>query len=187
MSDRIVLIGPAASGKSTLGEFLGAALGVPFTDVDEVGEKYYAEVGWDIPRLIERIERVGRVAAEREWEPARAHAVQRVLEDYPFGVLALGAGHTNYHDPKNFEIIRAALADVERVVWIEPSPDVSESIKILRARSIATKDTDWIRDGHDFLEEWLLDAKAKSLATHVLHTDGKSLEQCVRDLVTISG
>lgn len=94
----LVLIGPAAAGKSTVGELAAGILGVPFVDLDDVGGPYYAEVGWSIARLVERIGRIGRVAAEREWEPARAHAVGRAVHDHPGAVLALGAGHTSFTD-----------------------------------------------------------------------------------------
>ena len=94
----LVLIGPAAGGKSTLGPLVADRLGTPFVDLDEIGDRYYGEVGWSVDQLAERAAAVGRVAAEREWEPARAHAVRRVVEEHPGTVIGLGAGHTSYTD-----------------------------------------------------------------------------------------
>ncbi|MFF0865312.1 shikimate kinase [Nonomuraea sp. NPDC003560] len=90
----MILIGPAAAGKSTLGEGMAAATGRRFVDIDAIGADYYAEAGWDMDRLRSRIRAVGRVAAEREWEPARAHAVERAVADHPDAIIALGAGAT---------------------------------------------------------------------------------------------
>ncbi|MEV4562145.1 shikimate kinase [Nonomuraea sp. NPDC049419] len=171
----MVLIGPAAAGKSTLGEAVAAATGRWFVDVDALGAGYYAEVGWSMDRLRERIRAVGRVAAEREWEPARAHAVERVVAGHPDAVIAFGAGHSQYTRPDLRERVREALRPVEHVVLVLPSPDPEQSVRVLRERSIATKGTDWITgDGHDFLREWVHDAGTRELATTVLHTEGES-------------
>lgn len=166
----VVLVGPAATGKSTAGQAAARALGRPFVDADEAGERYYREVGWDLDRLRGRIAAVGRVVAEREWEPARAHAVGRLVEDHPGAVLALGAGHTSYGDPAHRSAVAAALAGAGAVVLLLPAADRDESLRVLRARSVATKGTDWVRDGHDFLAGWLDDPAPRALATHVLVT-----------------
>ncbi|ARU52605.1 hypothetical protein CBR64_15225 [Cellulosimicrobium cellulans] len=116
----LVLLGPGATGKSTLGGLVAGLLGVAFVDLDAVADRYYPDVGWSVDRLVERIAVVGRVAAEREWEPARAHAVERAVADHPGAVLALGAGHASYTDPACLDRVRAALAPVPHVVLVLP-------------------------------------------------------------------
>lgn len=186
-STQIVLVGPAATGKTTLGALVAAQLGLAFVDIDEIGDDYYAEVGWSIDRLVDRIAVVGRVAAEREWEPARAHAVVRTLEDHHGSVIALGAGHTSYTDAAHLRTVRAALAPVRDVVLVLPSLDRDEALPELRRRSVASKGTDWVSDGHDFLAEWLDDPGTRSLArtTHV--TGDASPEESARLLVAALG
>lgn len=166
----LVLVGPAACGKSTAGEAAARLLGVPFVDADAVGERYYREVGWDLDRLVDRVAEVGRLAAEREWEPARAHAVGRLVADHPGAVVALGAGHTTYEDPAHREAVRAALATAGAVVLLLPADGRDDALRVLRARAVATKGTDWARDGHDFLAGWLDDPGVRALATDVLVT-----------------
>lgn len=180
----LVLIGPAAAGKTTIGQLVAELLHVPFVDLDDVGERYYAEVGWSIQRLAERSRQLGRVAAEREWEPARAHAVVRAVEDHPGAVLALGAGHTSYMDHRCFAQVADVLAGVPQVALILPSPDRASSLAELRRRSLASKGTDWISAGHDFLAEWLDDAGMRSLATDVVYTDGHTAEAVAAQLTT---
>lgn len=172
----LVLIGPAAAGKSTLGRLAAQYAGVRFVDIDEVGHPYYEEVGWSIELLVARTDEVGRVAAESEWEQARAHAVRRVVEDYPGAVVALGAGHTSLTDPPYSSEVRRALSQVPNVVFIVPSMDRDRALAELRRRSVATKATDWIVSGHDFLAEWLDDRQARSLATRLISTENEPPE-----------
>ena len=180
----LVLIGPAAAGKTTIGERTAALLDVPFVDLDDVGEQYYSEVGWSIQRLADCSNQLGRVAAERLWEPARAHAVVRAVEDHPGAVLALGAGHTSYTDPLSFAQVSAALLAVPKVALLLPSPDRGSSLAELRRRSLASKETDWISAGHDFLAEWLDDAGMRSLATEVVYTDAHTVESLAVQLAS---
>jgi hypothetical protein len=114
--------------KTALGELVAHHTRRAFVDIDAVAEPYCAEVGWSLDKLRDRIAIVGRVAAETEWEPARAHAVTRTVDDHPDAVVALGAGHTSY-----------------------------TSLAVLRERCLATKGHPWIVDGHDFLAAWLDD------------------------------
>lgn len=172
-SPAVVLVGPAAAGKSTVGELLAPLLGTGFVDIDAVADPYYAEVGWSIDRLVRRVGEVGRIPTEREWEPARAHAVSRAVGDHPGVVLALGAGHTSYTQPEHLARVGAALAGT-RVVLLLPSLDRDESLALLRARSLGSKGTSWTYDGHDLLAEWLDDAGTRSLATEIVCTDGET-------------
>lgn len=183
-----VLVGPAAAGKSTVGELLAPLLGTGFVDIDAVADPYYAEVGWSIDRLVRRVGEVGRIPAEREWEPARAHAVSRAVGDHRGAVLALGAGHTSYTQPEHLAQVRAALAGV-RVILLLPSPDRDESLALLRARSHESKGTSWTYDGHDLLAEWLDDAGTRSLATEIVYSGDETpatTAQRVAGLVTAS-
>jgi hypothetical protein len=103
---------------------LAARLGVPFVDVDEVEDRYYAE----------------------------------------------GAGHTAFTDRGHLATVRAALADVPHVVLVLPSADRDAALAELRRRCVATKGTDWVRDGHDLLAAWLDDPGTRSLATSTFVT-----------------
>lgn len=173
----VVLLGPAASGKSTLGELIAQELSVEFVDLDDVGDAYYDEVGWSIARLIGRTEAVGRVAAEQEWEKARAHAVVRAMAEYPGTVVALGAGHASYTQARYALQTANALAPVEHVLYVEPCSDRERSLQILRERSILVKGTDWIRESHDFLAQWLDDPLSRKMATATLYTAGETPQQ----------
>ncbi|NKY10360.1 shikimate kinase [Cellulomonas hominis] len=176
----VVLVGPAAAGKSTAGALAAAALGAPFVDLDAVGGAYYREVGWSVDRLVVRARAAGRIAAEREWEPARAHAVERVVADHPRAVIALGAGHASYTQPDLRARVQRALAPAADVVLLLPSPDRDGSLAVLRERALRTKGTGWVVDGHDLLAEWLDDEGLRALARRTVHTDGRTPEETAR-------
>ncbi|MFF4353982.1 hypothetical protein [Streptomyces sp. NPDC001530] len=179
----LVLTGPAGAGKSTLGLEPATRTGSPFVDLDATAEPYYAEVGWSIARLRERIAAVGRLAAEAEWEPARAHAVARAVADHPDAVIALGAGHTSYTDGGSLTAVRVALSRCREVIRVLPSPDREASLAALRRRCAQDKGRSWTVDGHDFLAHWLDDPGARDLATRTVYTEGETPERTAARLV----
>ncbi|HJX77894.1 shikimate kinase [Glutamicibacter sp.] len=181
----LILIGPAATGKSTLGQIVATSLSVPFVDIDEVADHYYEEVGWSLEQLSYRSSLVGRVAAEREWEVARAHAVTRVLADYPGAVVAMGAGNTSYKNERHFQGVRNALKDMTCVLLVLPSADRSEALSTLRSRALDSKGTDWISSGHDFLAEWLDDEGTRDLATETIITGSEAPEVTAERIVAM--
>ncbi len=183
----LVLLGPAAGGKSTLGALVADLTGRPFVDLDAVADRYYPEVGWSVDRLVGRVGVVGRVAAEREWEPARAHAVERAVSDHPGAVLALGAGHGSFTDATCLARARSALAAVPHVVLVLPSTDRGHALDVLRARALASKGTDWVSSGHDFLAEWFDDPGTRALAHRTFVTGAEEPDASARRLAASLG
>ncbi|WP_367125456.1 shikimate kinase [Streptomyces phytohabitans] len=179
----IVLVGPAGAGKTSLGREIAAVTRRPFIDLDAVGDAYYAQVGWNMDRLRERIAEIGRLAAEHEWEPARAHAVASVVADHPDAVIALGAGHTSYTDQQHLATVRTALNRCRDVVRILPSAHREVSLTALRRRCTTDKGRSWIIDGHDFLAHWLDDPGAQLVATRTIYTGDETPDRTAQRLL----
>ncbi|WP_406430385.1 AAA family ATPase [Streptomyces sp. NBC_00631] len=179
----MVLVGPAGTGKTTLGREIAARTQRPFVDLDAAADGYYAEAGWSIDKLRERITAVGRLAAEAEWEPARAHAVARAVADHPDAVMALGAGHTSYTDHQNLVTVRTALSRCRDVVRLLPSPNRDVSLTVLRRRCTASKGRSWIIDGHDYLAHWLDDPGTEQVATRTIYTRDETPAQITARLL----
>ncbi|GAA1330821.1 shikimate kinase [Brachybacterium rhamnosum] len=77
----VILMGPMAAGKTSVGRSLAGRLGVPFADLDEL---IVAAAGRGIPEIFED-------RGEEGFRALEAEVLARALEERP-GVLALGGG-----------------------------------------------------------------------------------------------
>lgn len=163
-------------GKSTVGELVAERLGLPFLDLDAVADRSYAEVGQGLDVFLRRRGECGYLDALRWWQPARVHAVERLLTDEGDCVFALGAGHTHYEDAAYAQRVEGALEPFVNVVLLLPSADVEEAVSVLRERSLRTRGADWIYEGYDLLRTWVASDQNRSLANDVLLTEGYTPE-----------
>ena len=162
----VVLIGPAAVGKSTVGRLLADSIGRTFVDLDEIAGGYYAEVDQPVDALIERIASHGLREAHRWWQPARSHAVDRCLVEHRGAVVALGAGHSHFEDEQFADHVAEALAGCF-VILLLPHADPMVSETVLRARCASERGEAW--GGVEFLQEWVTSSQNAALADAVVY------------------
>lgn len=74
-------------------------------------------------------------------------------------------------DPRH----RAAIAQ-PTVVLILPDADAQRSIDVLRARRRSSNGDDWVRDGHDYLDEWVRSEQHRALADVIVHAEERTPE-----------
>lgn len=182
-----VLVGPPASGKSTVGELLAEATGRPFVDADAASADFYAEVGWSVERLVERASEVGFAQAHGEWEVALAQAVERLVETSPGAVVSLGVGHSHVTDDALFARVVRALASADQVVLLRPSADPAVSLEVLRRRCVADKGTTWHVGDEDWLAMWLTDGRDEAVATHLVLTGDDTPAETVAAVAALGG
>jgi len=132
----IILIGPLGAGKTTVGRLLAEKLGLPLCSVDDVRPAYHEKVGYD-PTLASQIAAsdLGIRGVLRYSQPFEARMVEKVLADHQ-GVIDLGASNSVYEDEELLARVESILAPYPNVVLLLPSPDVDESIMILKNRLI---------------------------------------------------
>lgn len=184
-SPAVVLMGPAGTGKSTAGAALATRLETRLVDIDESAGDWYAEVGWSVGKLVERIRAVGRLAAEDEWEVARAHAVVRAVQSCPGAVLALGAGHTSYTDHVHAATASAALSTVPMRVLLLPHTDRHLALAELRRRCMSDKGTDWTVEGVDLLARWYDDPWVRAQATATIIGADRSPDEIAAEIAAL--
>ena len=173
----VALIGPPCAGKTSVGWELADMTGSVFVDIDDIGDTYYREVGWDVGRLRARSLDIGRLAAECEWEPARAHAVERLIADAHLiergagrdVVIALGAGHTAYTRAAPRDAVARALSSVDQVVYLTPSLDPGRALEVLCPRVHADRPA-WGAGHHALVTNWVSDPAVRALATVAVET-----------------
>lgn len=185
--DDIVLIGPMAAGKSTVGQLLAEALGLPQHSMDDLRWDYYAEIGYSSATEKQIREREGVLGALRYWKPFEAHAVERLLADHEQCVFDFGAGHTVYEDEALFERVRAALEPYPNVILLLPSPDLDASVRILQERFASMIGWDGIADGVSLHEHFVKHPSNHALAKHVVYTEGKTPEATCADILRLIG
>lgn len=171
----VLLIGPAAAGKTEVGRRLARRLGLPFVDADEVCNRLYAEYGWTPEAFAREKAATGARAAYVTFEAAVAYAVGRILAQHRHAVVALGAGHSHFIDPRRHRQVAAAVRDSKMyVVLLLPHHVPEKAVAILRERVMRRGYDDYRRGERDLLTEWVASEQNRNLATEIVITAGDS-------------
>jgi len=181
MNKDIILIGPMGVGKSTQGKLLSEALGLPRCAMDDLRWRYYHEIGYD-DELAKRIsEKDGFLALYHYWKPFEAYAVERLLADHQNCVIDFGAGHSVYEEDALFERVQKAMLPYKNVIFLLPSPDLEESIRLLRQRG----NWDGMVGAFDFHAHCVKHHSNHDLARYTVYTEGKTPEQTRDEILAI--
>ncbi len=173
----VVLIGPLAAGKSTVGAALASLLGVPMCSVDEVRWRYFEEIGYD-GAAAERCFAQGRTPAEKlaYGKPFEVYAIERVMADRSLGVIDFGASNSVYDDAVLLARVEAALTGAY-VVLLLPSKDPETSEQALAARLaliLQAKDEDVTGELLELNSYFVRHPANRRLARTVVYTSDRS-------------
>jgi shikimate kinase len=183
----IILIGPFGAGKSTIAELLAARLQRPTESLDRHPE-YYRDAGWDRDEFRRIARTVSPKAADRYFQTFFPAALERLLAEYPQHIIDLGAGHTVYDDEALFARVRHALAPYRHVVLLLPSPDLDESVRVLRERARSKPGADYfLESDFDYFSHWVKSHCNFDLATRTLYTEGQTPAQTTGALIAALG
>ena len=116
----------------------------------------------------------------RSWKSFDLYAVRRLLEAHKSCVFDFGAGHSVYEDDALFARIQKILAPYVNVVLILPSPDLDESVQILKARR-----SDGVADGFDFHDHFVKHHSNHDLAKLVVYTKDKTPEETCNEILAL--
>ena len=120
----LVLVGPPASGKTTVGTAVAAALGVPFRDTDRDVE---LATGSSVPDLF--VEH-----GEPHFRDLERAAVARALAEHD-GVLALGGGAVMHADTRQLLVAHGGTGGL--VVWLDVDlPSAAKRVGLSRDRPL---------------------------------------------------
>ena len=166
----IILIGPIGTGKSTIGKLLSQKLNLSQVSMDEMRLEYYKEIGWDADTQKQIREQQGFAGVYRYWKRFEIYAVERLLSEHNNCVIDFGAGHSVYEEDADFTRARELLSPYENIVLLLPSPDLDESVEILKKRNrIAI-------NGVEINRFFMTHSSNQKLAKQVIYTKGKTPE-----------
>jgi hypothetical protein len=94
------------------------------------------------------------------------------LAEHARCVFDFGAGHSVYEDAALFARVRTVLEPFPNVVLLLPSPDVDESVLLLRQR-----DGECVDGGVDFHEHFVKHPSNQALAKITVYTKGKTPDE----------
>lgn len=68
-----------------------------------------------------------------------------------------------------------------------PSPDLDESVRVLKERNRRERNGDWVIEGYDHFEHWVKDDCFHELATVTVYTDGQTPEETAEEILYLAG
>ncbi|BAY85339.1 shikimate kinase [Calothrix parasitica NIES-267] len=173
----IILIGPEGTGKSTIGKLLSQKLNLPQVSMDEIRWEYYKEIGWDADTQKQIREQKGFAGVYRYWKRFLIYSLERLLSEYSNCVIDFGAGNSVYEDDGEFTRARELLSPYKNVVLLLPSPDLDESVEILKQRNKLTINSVEIN------RFFITHPSNQKLAKQVIYTKGKTPEEIKEEIL----
>jgi hypothetical protein len=182
----IVLIGPLAVGKTTVGAALSARLGHPQVSMDDVRWGFYDELGYDAAEADRRFAE-GETMPDRlaYGRPFEVHAIERLMAVTVRGVVDLGASNSVFDDEQLLARVERALMPAA-VVLLMPYPDAEASIELLADRLtqiVAAKGEPLSPTLLQLNEYFVRHPANRRLADVVVHTGERTPEELTDEIV----
>jgi hypothetical protein len=175
----ILFIGPVRAGKTTVSRLLAGRLSLPYVSLDEIRWNYYRELGYD-DSLAKKIRLEGGFLALVFYRQLfDSYAVERVLLDYSEAVIDCGAGVGPYENQLHLERVQKLFDPLPNVFLLLPSPDIEETLRILRERD-ANPPGDL---KFDINAHFCKHPGYRLLAKHILYTKDASTEKLVSEII----
>jgi tRNA A37 threonylcarbamoyladenosine biosynthesis protein TsaE len=171
MNGPVTLLGPYTSGKTTVGRLLAKALGRPFHHLIELPE--WEASGFGRAVADSALAEHGPDGHHRYAQPFRAQTIEQVVAARRDIVLELGPLGSVFHDPDLLERVRRALAPVEPVILLRPSPDDDASFAALEERQHAMS----LLGGIDLNEHFVRHPSNRRVAKIVVYTKNRTPEE----------
>ncbi len=164
----VALIGLRGAGKSTLGQALAEAVGVPFIRLGDVVESLG---GMSISELFS-------LGGQKAYRRLERQALQHVLDNYPTSVIE--AGGSLVSEPATY----AELLGSFYTVWVRATPEEHMSRVVVQGDLRPVQAS---QEAMDDLKRILAEREAEyRAANHTLDTSGRSVEACLEELMDMT-
>jgi hypothetical protein len=177
----ILFIGPIRAGKSTRARLVASQLKFPHISLDDVRWNYYREIGYD-DELAKQIRAHGGFLALIFYRMLfDAYSVEKVLDGYPKAVIDFGAGVGPFENQIQIKQIQSLFEPIPNIFLLLPSPDIDETLQILRQRDInPPADLKFDINAH-----FLRHPGYRLLAKYIIYTQNKTPEQSCIEVIKL--
>ncbi|MBX9702560.1 MAG: hypothetical protein K2X39_00255 [Silvanigrellaceae bacterium] len=134
MRDEIILMGPMASGKSTLSRALSQILEKPHLDLDTIKWDYFAFFGYHEKEASEAFSRDGIRGLHDYYKIFEFKTLKRIFSKYKGCIFDLGAGFTAYENRTYQSKVNSLLANFSNKFILLPHKNFEHSDDILTKR-----------------------------------------------------
>ena len=177
----IILIGPMASGKSTIARLLEERTGLTNVPIDYIRWYYYFQHGFKFSTQ-EQFQDFEEKA--NYWKQYDLIAIEKALLDFPKAIIDFGAGHSYYPDDNQLQHVLDILEKLPNVFLLLPSADIDESYSILSER--IKKKYPQIEDGVvEYNRKFLEHPSNPMLSKHIIYSKDKSPEDNVEEMISL--
>lgn len=178
-STPIILIGPMATGKSTIAAELAKLTGLRRIPMDRVRWYYYLKDGFSIETEQSLPSFTDRMAY---WKPFEVKAVQRIIMEFPDAIIDFGAGHSYFTEESQFEEVQRALAPLKNVFLLLPSENKEESLAICNQRLSAKAKRELDPTEVEANRNFIFHASNYALAKKIFYTKDIEPEQTAAEI-----
>tara|TARA_R110002072_G_scaffold64203_2_gene159281 strand:+ start:128913 stop:129467 length:555 start_codon:yes stop_codon:yes gene_type:complete len=175
----IILIGPMATGKSTIAAELSNLLDIPRAPMDRIRWYYYFKNGFSLEKQDE-IDNFTDVMAY--WKPYEVIAVQQIVREFNEYIIDFGAGHSWFTDKEQLRTVSSALNDLPNIFLLLPSEDNEESLRICNERLAERKGTELDKEEIKANFDFINDESNYRLAKHIIYTKDKTVESTADEI-----
>ncbi|MGV6862391.1 MAG: hypothetical protein ACWA41_11505 [Putridiphycobacter sp.] len=186
--DNIILLGPLATGKSSIATKISELTGLHNHPIDKLKWYYRHKNGYDLCKSTHILKTEG---FESLLLYARQFFGLKDLKSILFtfkGIIDLGASDSYYVSDLRRDDFEKLMGKFNNVFLILPSADPEESIQILNDRLQARYENNTLKK--PVIESYLKMNAAfikcetsKKVAKYVIYTKGKTVEECAREIV----
>lgn len=173
MYSSICLIGPMATGKSTIAEELSKIVSLPRVPMDKVRYYYYFKNGYSL-------EEENKIESFEDkviyWKPFELIAVKETLKDFPNSIIDFGAGLSYYPQKEHLNEIKEFLKEYPNIFLLLPSPDKNESLDICNSRLKIRKGSELDKNDISSNREFIYHESNYKLCKHIIYTKDKSIK-----------
>jgi len=191
VNNNIILIGPLATGKSTIAAKLSGISGLLNHPVDKLKWYYRFKNGYDLHTSTKILKKQGFEElikyVQQYFGPDELRAIL-----YEFaGIIDLGATDSYCTDVFHLRKLKKIFNNFPNVFLILPSPSEEISVKILNDRLTRRYENDSLKAPvmNSYIEmnkKFIASEFNKQIANHTIYTEGKTIEMLANELLNKS-